>query len=219
MRLDRELWNSRKRIDLQPEDREFEAAWVVPKWSHPGCGANPVTAVSRRPVAGRRRVRWTPGCEITGFPVFSGVDTRASTKKLRTQGSMLGKIVTDGMDTKWEDPNERNIVAEVSQQRVRLFPSEGAKRIILGDFGRKLRILWSLHQRGFDVLRVPWDHDWTCEEADGVVLSNGPGDPKKYLLTLSTSFVAGWREPSQSWGKRKSNPGTLSDGSVEDGCR
>ena len=131
---------------------------------------------------------------------------------------MLGKIVTDGMDTKWEDPNERNIVAEVSQQRVRLFPGEGAKRIILGDFGRKLRILWSLHQRGFDVLRVPWDHDWTCEEADGVVLSNGPGDPKKYLLALDI-IRRGLEGTKPILGKRKSNPGTLSDGSVEDGCR
>jgi carbamoyl-phosphate synthase small subunit len=116
-----------------------------------------------------------------GVPCLSGVDTRALTKKLRTQGSMLGKIVTDGMDTKWEDPNERNIVAEVSEQQVRLVPGGGAKKIILVDFGCKLGILRSLLRLGFDVLKVPWDYDWTREEADGVVLSNGPGDPKQCL--------------------------------------
>ena len=119
-----------------------------------------------------------------GVPGLSGVDTRALTKKLRTQGSMLGKIVMDGKDTQWEDPNERNVVAEVSEQQVRLFPGGGGKRIILVDFGCKLGILRSLLRRGFDVLKVPWDYDWTREEADGVVLSNGPGDPKKCVPAL-----------------------------------
>jgi carbamoyl-phosphate synthase small subunit len=119
-----------------------------------------------------------------GVPGLSGVDTRALTKKLRTEGSMLGKIVTDGMEAEWDDPNQRNVVAEVSERRVKLFPGGGGRRIVLVDFGCKLGILRSLHQRGFDVLRVPWDHDWTAEEADGVVLSNGPGDPKRCLPAL-----------------------------------
>ena len=88
-----------------------------------------------------------------GVPGLCGVDTRALTKKLRTQGSMLGKIVTDGMEAEWEDPNQRNLVAEVSEQRITLFPGEGGKRIILVDFGCKLGIPRSLHQRGFDVLK------------------------------------------------------------------
>ena len=74
---------------------------------------------------------------------------------------MLGKIVTDGMEAEWEDPNQRNVVAEVSEEPVKLFPGRAGRRIILVDFGCKLGILRSLHQRGFDVLRVPWDHDWT----------------------------------------------------------
>jgi carbamoyl-phosphate synthase small subunit len=108
-----------------------------------------------------------------GVPGLCGVDTRALTKKLRTQGSMLGKIVTEEIEAEWDDPNQRNVVAEVSEQRVKLFPGRGQRRVILVDFGCKLGILRSLHQRGFDVLRVPWDYDWTHEGADGVVLSNG----------------------------------------------
>ena len=134
-----------------------------------------------------------------GVAGLSGVDTRALTKKLRTQGSMLGKIVTDGMEAEWDDPNQRNIVAEVSEERVKLFPGGGGRKIILVDFGCKLGILRSLHQRGFEVLRVPWDYDWTVEEADGIVLSNGPGDPKKCLPALDI-FVGGWREPGRFWG-------------------
>lgn len=119
---------------------------------------------------------WMQGQGISGL---SGVDTRALTKKLRTRGSMLGKIVSDGNDVEWNDPNGRNLVAEVSEPGVTLFPGGGERRIILVDFGCKRAILQSLLRRRFDVLKVPWNHDWTREPADGIVLSNGPGDPKQ----------------------------------------
>ena len=47
----------------------------------------------------------------------SGIDTRALTKKIREKGSMLGKIVIEGVEPEsvlFEDPNKRNLVAEVS---------------------------------------------------------------------------------------------------------
>ena len=50
--------------------------------------------------------------------------------------------------------------------------------MILVDFGCKDSILRHLINAGLDVLRVPWDYDWSEEPFDGVVLSNGPGDPK-----------------------------------------
>ena len=168
---------------LQPEDREFEPDGLFQSGRIQVAGLilSRLSPEYSHWSATRSLDAWM---QDHGVPGLSGVDTRALTKKLRTQGSMLGKIVTDGMDAKWEDPNERNIVAEVSEQRVRLFRGGGGKRIILVDFGCKLGILRSLRQRGFDVLKVPWDYDWTCEEADGVVLSNGPGDPKKCLPAL-----------------------------------
>ena len=113
-----------------------------------------------------------------GIPGMSGVDTRALTKKLRIQGSMLGKVVIEDEEVAWEDPNERNVVAEVSAEKPIVYPGKGKKKVILVDFGCKDSILRHLLSKRLDVLRVPWNYDWSEEIVDGVVLSNGPGDPK-----------------------------------------
>jgi len=113
-----------------------------------------------------------------GIPGMSGVDTRALTKKLRIQGSMLGKVVIEDEEVAWEDPNERNVVAEVSVEKPTVYPGKGKKKVVLVDFGCKASILRHLVNRRLDVLRVPWNYDWSEEIADGIVLSNGPGDPK-----------------------------------------
>ena len=113
---------------------------------------------------------------INGVPGISGVDTRAVTKRLRERGSMLGKIVVNG-DVAWNDPNARHVVAEVSLHAPQLFDAGGSRRVALVDCGAKNNIVRSLLRRGVSVLKVPWDFDWTVEDIDGVVLSNGPGDP------------------------------------------
>jgi carbamoyl-phosphate synthase small subunit len=120
-----------------------------------------------------------------GVPALCGVDTRALTKKLRMQGCMLGKLLCEEEDTPWDDPNQRNLVAEVSLDYPRWYPTRGSKRVILVDLGCKESILRCLLNRGLDVLRVPWNFDWSQEEADGIVLSNGPGDPKMCAETIS----------------------------------
>jgi carbamoyl-phosphate synthase small subunit len=112
------------------------------------------------------------------IPGICNVDTRLLTKKLRNQGTMLGKIVVDDEDLAWEDPNERNLVAEASLETPRFYPGSEQKKVILVDFGCKESILRHLLAKRLDVLRVPWNYDWSEEPADGVVLSNGPGDPK-----------------------------------------
>jgi carbamoyl-phosphate synthase small subunit len=112
------------------------------------------------------------------IPGICNIDTRMLTKKLRNQGMMLGKIVVDDTDFAWEDPNERNLVAEASLERPRFYPGSGQKKVILVDFGCKESILRHLLSKRLDVLRVPWNYDWSEEIVDGVVLSNGPGDPK-----------------------------------------
>ena len=112
------------------------------------------------------------------IPGICNIDTRTLTKKLRNEGMMLGKIVVDDADLAWEDPNERNLVAETSLERPRFYPRSGQKKVILVDFGCKDSILRHLFSKRLDVLRVPWNYDWSQEMVDGVVLSNGPGDPK-----------------------------------------
>ena len=118
------------------------------------------------------------------IPGICNIDTRMLTKKLRSQGMMLGKIVVGDMDLAWEDPNERNLVAEASVERPRFYPGSGQKKVILVDFGCKDSILRHLVNKRLDVLRVPWNYDWSEEIIDGVVLSNGPGDPKMCVDAL-----------------------------------
>src|SRR5437762_8217176 len=69
------------------------------------------------------------------IPGMSGVDTRTLTKKLRTHGTMLGKIVVADNDVDWSDPNTRNVVAEVSIREPRAYSRLGEKSVILVDFG------------------------------------------------------------------------------------
>lgn len=117
--------------------------------------------------------------EKEGIPGLTGIDTRALTKRLREKGTMLGKIVVNGSDVPWMDPNSRNIVREVSPAKPEWIRSRGVAKCLLVDFGMKFNIIRRLTARGIDVLRVPWNYDWRREDVDGVLLSNGPGDPKQ----------------------------------------
>ena len=114
----------------------------------------------------------------SGIPGLCGVDTRALTKKLRTQGCMLGKLLYEEGDIAWDDPNQRNLVEEVSILQPQFRATRGKRKVIVVDFGCKESILRCLLTREIDILQVPWNFDWSQEEADGIVLSNGPGDPK-----------------------------------------
>ena len=110
-------------------------------------------------------------------PGIHGVDTREITKILREKGTMLGKIVSDDDSIEFHDPNKRNLVAEVSITE----PVEyikGNKRIVLIDCGAKNNIIRSFLRRNISVVRVPWNQDFENIHADGIVISNGPGDPK-----------------------------------------
>ena len=117
------------------------------------------------------------------IPGIHGVDTRALTKKLRENGTMLGKIVVDNKDLDYYNPNEDNLVAQVSTPKVETY-GEGDTHIILVDCGVKNSIIRCLVDRGVKVTRVPWDHDFTKEDFDGLFISNGPGDPKQCQVTV-----------------------------------
>gem|GEM_PF-71237 len=123
-------------------------------------------------------------------PAITGVDTRAITKILREKGVMLGALAEGGRTPKLKDPNEENLVARVSitSKKTYLPAQAGGKghpRIILVDCGAKENIVRSLVSRGASVLRVPWDYDFNRERADGIVLSNGPGDPVMCAETIA----------------------------------
>jgi carbamoyl-phosphate synthase small subunit len=114
----------------------------------------------------------------------SGVDTRALTKKLREKGTMLGKIVCDDKDdVLLQDPNKRNLVSEVSFKEPIVY-EKGSKKVVLVDCGVKNSIIRAFLERGLTVFRVPWNYDFSKEKADGIVISNGPGDPKQCLTII-----------------------------------
>ena len=114
-----------------------------------------------------------------GVPGIWGVDTRRITKIIRERGVMLGKLVIEGSPEPAEfvDPNKENLAALVSTKQVETY-GNGKYRIVLVDCGCKYNIVRCLTKRNATVIRVPWDYDFTQIDYDGVMLSNGPGDPE-----------------------------------------
>ncbi len=123
--------------------------------------------------------------ERNEVPGISGIDTRLLTQKLREHGCMLGKIVVGERDVEIVDPNLENLVARVSQSEPVTY-GDGAKRVLLLNCGCKLNILRSLLARDVTVVTVPWDWDLSRERYDGILVSNGPGDPKMCAATVET---------------------------------
>ena len=108
-------------------------------------------------------------------PALYGIDTRMLTKMIRDQGNLLGKIILDE-DIDYYDPNKENQIEKVSINKPITYGS-GDKTVLLVDMGCKNNIIRSLVNRDLKVKRVPWNYDFTNEEFDGVLISNGPGDP------------------------------------------
>jgi len=123
---------------------------------------------------------WMKECNVPGL---YGVDTRQLTKKLREKGTMLGKIVFDKKNISFQDPNRRNLVAEVSISEPIVY-KKGKKSVVVIDCGVKNNILRAFLQRDITVIRVPWDYNFLKEKVNGIVISNGPGDPQQCLETI-----------------------------------
>lgn len=119
-------------------------------------------------------------------PAIIGIDTRALTQKLRNKGTMLGKIEIEGEKVDFNDPNTRNLVAEVSPKAPKIHnpkpPTAGKNTptIALLNCGAKRNIAACLTKRGAKVIEIPWNYDPFTNNLkfDGLMISNGPGDPK-----------------------------------------
>jgi len=129
-----------------------------------------------------------------GVPGIYGIDTRRLTKKLREKGVMLGilEVCRRGEEPDLDkllkevksvpDPNLRDLVSEVTIKEPIHYEFDGEKRVVLIDCGVKAGILRNLIRRRIDVVRVPYT--FSAEEImdykpDGIIISNGPGDPKR----------------------------------------
>ncbi len=141
---------------------------------------------------------WLKSEEVPGI---YGIDTRKLTKKLRVKGVMLGilEVCEEGEEPDLEkllkeaetvqDPNFTDLVKTVTVKEAVRYQSGGNKLAVLIDCGVKYGILRNLLKRGFDVMRVPYD--FLAEEIleynpDGVIISNGPGDPKQCVKTIKS---------------------------------
>lgn len=126
------------------------------------------------------------------IPAIVDIDTRRLTQKLREKGVMLGKILVDGNDVKFWDPNQTNLVAKVSPKTIKThypFQEDTFKgvKIALLNCGAKKNILQNLLVRGATVFELPWDFDPFEKNLnlDGLVISNGPGNPKKPKASIA----------------------------------
>lgn len=135
-----------------------------------------------------------------GIPGIYGVDTRALTCRLRERGVMMGvlKVYEDGEECDEDYLRRRlessirygevDLVRDVTVKKVEAHrPRKVRARVALIDCGVKLSIVRELLKRGLEVLRVPYDYpadEILGLNPNGVVVSNGPGDPKKLVRTI-----------------------------------
>lgn len=125
------------------------------------------------------------------IPGIAGIDTRALTKILREKGTMNGMITTDEQYNieeilpRLKAYSTGKVVEKVtcSEKKVLKSSSRGnGKRVALLDFGAKKNIAQSLVKRGCEVIVYPaytTAEEILAGEPDGIMLSNGPGDPKE----------------------------------------
>ena len=145
-----------------------------------------------------------------GIPGICGVDTRALTRLIRENGVMNACLYQSsefkvqsanmpGLPERIREYQVKNVVAEVSTKEMLEFgpgsPTSAAcscaegetLHVVLIDYGAKRNIIRCLVKRGCRVTVVP--HDTTAEEIlalkpDGVMLSNGPGDPAENVFEV-----------------------------------
>ena len=112
-------------------------------------------------------------------PGITGIDTRELTKVLREAGVMMGKILFDDEPDNIPEANYEgvNFVDLVSCKDIIKYNEGAGKRVVLVDCGVKANIIRCLINRGVEVVRVPWNYDYTDMDFDGLFLANGPGDP------------------------------------------
>jgi carbamoyl-phosphate synthase small subunit len=116
-------------------------------------------------------------------PAMSGVDTRSLTKRLREKGTLLGKLLVNGQETAFRDSNSENLVSQVSLPEPVVY-SGGKRRVVVVDCGCKNSIIHNLLARNVTVIRVPWNYDFLNETFDGLLISNGPGNPEMCRETV-----------------------------------
>ena len=152
----------------------------------PTCKGVVVYEYARRASNWRQQLSLDEFLKIKNIPGISGIDTRALTKIIRQHGTMRATIANTNDSIEHVQDQLKSIVLptdnikQVSTQQS--YPAPGTGRnVVLVDFGLKHSILRELAKRNCSVTVVPFDT--SAEEIlqlnpDGVMLSNGPGNPE-----------------------------------------
>ncbi len=120
------------------------------------------------------------------IPGIAGIDTRSLTKILREKGTMNGMITTDAnydLDevlSRLKAYTVGDVVSKTTCEATYVLPGEGYKVALL-DLGAKSNIAKALNERGCEVTIYPANtsaEEIIAAKPDGIMLSNGPGDPK-----------------------------------------
>ncbi|WP_182200689.1 carbamoyl phosphate synthase small subunit [Paraliobacillus salinarum] len=120
------------------------------------------------------------------IPTLQGVDTRSLTRIIRQHGEVYGKITTNPTDKPTICKVNPNLVKRVSVSSIQQYKAIGsasfsqATHVVVIDFGYKHSITQALIELGCEVTVVPYDasfHAIKRLDPDGVIVSNGPGDP------------------------------------------
>lgn len=133
--------------------------------------------------------------EENKIPGLFGIDTRKLTVLLRENGTMLGKIIFDDEPVEFYNPDEDDLISKVCPENIEIIGS-GRKKILLLDCGCKLGIIRNLLREDTTVIRHPWNKEIIDFDFDGVVLSNGPGNPAMYnQLRIKVEKVLSIKKP------------------------
>ncbi|UQS84534.1 carbamoyl phosphate synthase small subunit [Apilactobacillus apisilvae] len=159
---------------------------------HPTIDAIIVKEVARLVGNWRSKMTLKNYAEVEDLPGISGVDTRALTKELRNEGSMEAVIV-ESLDeqtikTAFASPLKSTSAKKASTESIYQAPNSGL-RVAMMDFGLKDSILRALAKRNVNVMVFP--SETSAEEImksgpDGLLLSNGPGNPEDVAYALPT---------------------------------
>ena len=150
--------------------------------------------ICKKPSNFRSRNTLDKVLEEVGIPGISGVDTRSLTKRIRDYGTVKGVIVDIVKDTEEvlkklrEATLPRDQIAQVSTKKSFVSPGRG-KRVVLMDLGMKSGILRELNLRNCDIVIVPHNTPYKeilRQNPDGVMISNGPGNPEDVPESIET---------------------------------
>jgi len=124
-----------------------------------------------------------------GVPGMSGIDTRFLVRHIRDKGVMPAIIATSKAEIDVKklvdrmnkfDYSSVDFVSQVTTKEAKVFNKGGKKRVVLIDYGVKMGIVRDLVARGCEVHLLPASAtaaDVKALEPEGIMLSNGPGDP------------------------------------------